>query len=112
MFEPKKIPTEQSELILLPCHFSYVDGVIERVQFLKHDEDWSKNIKRAALNMIQVKLNEKNGVQGYQQTAEEMNNRICDDADFDKAITIPEVYFLSNPIKLLKFNNSKFNSKI
>ena len=104
MFEPKVIPTEKEELLLLPCHFTY-DGVIERIRFLKHDEDWSKNIKRAVLNMIQVNLNEQTNVQGKQPTDEEMSNRIGDDFCKSRAFTISEVNFLSDSIYCLIYFN-------
>nr|CAD2180193.1 unnamed protein product [Meloidogyne enterolobii] len=60
IFEPKQIPQEQRQKLELCCQFDYVDGVIVRVQFDKQDEQWSKNMKRGVLNMIQMNLRQNN----------------------------------------------------
>ena len=106
MFEPKVIPAKKKEFLQLPCNFVYADGVIERIRYQQRDEDWSKNIKRAVLNMIQVNL-KMNNAQGL-RLPEEMNNsqmnRIDENmygfVDKSKAFMIPEVRFLPNPINL------------
>lgn len=66
MFEPKQIPQEKYRQLQLTTQFIYADGVIERIQFHQQDETWSKNIKRAVLNMIQLNL-KKNNAQGLRQ---------------------------------------------
>jgi hypothetical protein len=60
IFEQKRMPSEEQRLLQLPAVFIYVDGVIERIQFHAQDQPWSKNIKRAVLNMIQLNLKRNN----------------------------------------------------
>uniref|UniRef100_A0A914HBT3 Vitellogenin n=1 Tax=Globodera rostochiensis TaxID=31243 RepID=A0A914HBT3_GLORO len=54
-FEQANIPSQAKLQLQQPCQFSYSDGVVERVQ-CQQDEDWSKNFKKAVLNMIQLNL--------------------------------------------------------
>lgn len=63
IFKPKQIPNEKEQILEMPCYFIYIDGVIDSVRFQSQDEHWSKNIKRAVLNMIQLNL-KKNNAQG------------------------------------------------
>jgi hypothetical protein len=76
MFEPKQIPQEKYRQLQLPAQFIYADGVIERIQFHQQDDTWSKNIKRAVLNMIQLNL-KKNNAQGL-RLSEELSNAQLD----------------------------------
>jgi len=62
-FERKEVPAELKQMLELPLSVSYVDGVIERINFHENDNVWSKNIKRAVLNMMQLNL-KRNDVQG------------------------------------------------
>lgn len=55
MFESKQLSGAQQTLLKLPAMFSYTSGVVERIKFHRNDEVWSKNLKRAVLNMIQMK---------------------------------------------------------
>jgi len=59
VFETMRIAEEKRRSLELPAQFIYADGVIERIQFHPQDEAWSKNIKRAVLNMIQLNLKTK-----------------------------------------------------
>ncbi|KAI6231775.1 hypothetical protein M3Y95_00417100 [Aphelenchoides besseyi] len=62
-FESRDIPQELKQMLEMPLSVSYVDGVVERINFHEDDAAWSKNIKRAVLNMIQLNL-KRNDVQG------------------------------------------------
>jgi len=62
-FERRDIPVEVKQQLELPLSVSYVDGVVERINFHEDDSVWSKNIKRAVLNMLQLNL-KRNDVQG------------------------------------------------
>jgi hypothetical protein len=62
-FERREIPVEVKQQLELPLSVSYIDGVVERINFHEDDSTWSKNIKRAVLNMIQINL-KRNDVQG------------------------------------------------
>ncbi|KAI6212243.1 hypothetical protein M3Y99_01841300 [Aphelenchoides fujianensis] len=62
-FERREIPQELKQTLEMPLSISYVDGVVERINFHEQDAAWSKNIKRAVLNMIQLNL-KRNDVQG------------------------------------------------
>ncbi|KAI6215600.1 hypothetical protein M3Y94_00403900 [Aphelenchoides besseyi] len=62
-FESRDIPQELKQMLEMPLSISYVDGVVERINFHEDDAAWSKNIKRAVLNMIQLNL-KRNDVQG------------------------------------------------
>lgn len=42
------------EHLNLPLEFSYVDGRVENIRFSKQDKPWSKNVKKAVLNLIQL----------------------------------------------------------
>ena len=55
MFESKQLSGAQQTQLKLPAMFSYTGGVVERIKFHRNDEVWSKNLKRAVLNMIQMK---------------------------------------------------------
>ncbi|KAI1713929.1 lipoprotein amino terminal region domain-containing protein [Ditylenchus destructor] len=57
MFERKEVEQEKREKLQIPLQFTYNDGVVERIQFQAQDPIWSKNIKRAVLNLIQLNLN-------------------------------------------------------
>jgi len=62
-FDPKQVPAELKQILEMPLSVSYVDGVVERINFHEDDSTWSKNIKRAVLNMMQLNL-KRNDVQG------------------------------------------------
>jgi len=80
-FEKRELPTELKEKLQTPYTVSLVDGVVERINFDEKDSAWSKNIKRAALNLLQLNL-KRNDVQGLkmessqpQTEEEEKENR-------------------------------------
>lgn len=71
LFEKRELPEEIRRTLEMPCTVSLVDGVVERINFDEEDRAWwdfrydqslacyfyrSKNIKRAALNMLQLNL--------------------------------------------------------
>lgn len=89
MFEKKNFDEQKTLELEMPCEFRYVDGVVERIQFHPEDKPWSKNVKRAVLNLIQVNMNNNNVEKNtqYTESSEEQH-------ELDRAYTIPEVYFL------------------
>ncbi|KJH41555.1 lipoprotein amino terminal region [Dictyocaulus viviparus] len=44
------------ELLEMPVRFSYKNGMIGDIQFSEQDEEWSKNVKRSIINMLQINL--------------------------------------------------------
>jgi hypothetical protein len=92
MFEGKRIPQEKYRQLQLPAQFIYTDGVIERIQFHEQDDVWSKNIKRAVLNMIQLNL-KKNNAQGL-RLPEELNNGQLDNEESQPQPGEPESFVL------------------
>jgi hypothetical protein len=56
-FEKRELLGEHKDLLELPMHFSYVNGVASKLEFTKKDATWSANIKRAFVNMLQMNLN-------------------------------------------------------
>lgn len=62
-FERRELPQELKQILEMPLSASYVDNVVDRINFHEDDSTWSKNIKRAVLNMIQLNL-KRNDVQG------------------------------------------------
>jgi hypothetical protein len=64
------------EELQMSCTFEYSEGSIERIYFNEKDTVWSKNIKRAILNLVQLNLKERDN-----QQDEERNVRIEDLSD-------------------------------
>jgi len=56
MFEAKPIGEEQKSSLSLPAEFRYEQGVVSQINFVGEDKSWSRNIKKAILNMIQLNL--------------------------------------------------------
>lgn len=85
MFERKQIDESKQRELNLPCDLGYENGVITRIQFHPEDKIWSKNIKRAVLNLIQINLKPVN---------EQNNRNIMNDDEklyIAKAYKVPEV---------------------
>jgi len=127
IFEPKQIPDEKHRKLQLPAQFIYVDGVIERIQFHPQDDTWSKNIKRAVLNMLQLNLR-KNNAQGLRLPEELSGNQdylmAADDEDWEsqpdkaRAYTLPEItiegecqtmYSIQKPSQKDSYDQKLFN---
>ena len=88
LFEDRPIDSETLEQLRMPCSFDIVDGVIERIYFHQKDPVWSKNIKRAILNMVQLNLKQRNSnVEGLQGDLSE------DRSSTSNMFTLPEVQF-------------------
>ncbi|KAF7632668.1 Vitellogenin domain-containing protein [Meloidogyne graminicola] len=93
MFEPKQIPQEVRQILEHCFTFNYVNGMIVRIHFHKDDVNWSQNIKRGVLNMLQLNLRQNN----VQRESEEMrggenvmgNNKNVDQLAY--GYTIPEM---------------------
>jgi hypothetical protein len=83
-FERKEIPSELRQTLELPLAVSYVDGVVERINFDENDSTWAKNIKRAVLNMLQLNL-KRNDIQGLK-----MKSSMPEDKDV-QVFSIPEI---------------------
>lgn len=64
--EQKEIEPDHLKKLALPLQFNYEDGLVERINFDSGDDVWSKNIKRAVLNLLQVNLKARN-LSGEQQ---------------------------------------------
>jgi len=121
IFEPKSMPQQKQRQLELPCQFSYADGVVERVQFHDQDDTWSKNIKRAVLNMIQLNL-KRNNAQGLRSgdDQEQQNEEDQEEGQLSKTaktFTIPEItvegacqtMYTINPAKDQQQGDSAFN---
>lgn len=95
LFETSRIDSELLEELEMPLKFDYVDGLVERIYFHSKDSAWSKNIKRAALNMLQLNMKRRvMNIQGFEMEAPLRQ-------DEDKNIptymfTLPEVSSLSS----------------
>ncbi|CAJ0957633.1 unnamed protein product, partial [Mesorhabditis belari] len=55
-FEPIEPSKEQEEFLSLPVRFRYESGRVSELEFDSSDPTWSRNIKRAAINMLQVNM--------------------------------------------------------
>ncbi|KAL3114579.1 hypothetical protein niasHT_014386 [Heterodera trifolii] len=67
-FEETNIAEQIRQQLLTPCQFSFADGVIERVKCPQDTEEWSKNAKKAVLNIIQLNLKQ-NNAQGLHKSS-------------------------------------------
>uniref|UniRef100_A0A7E4VJH3 Vitellogenin domain-containing protein n=1 Tax=Panagrellus redivivus TaxID=6233 RepID=A0A7E4VJH3_PANRE len=64
--EEKTLEAEIQAQLEYVCKFDYVNGLVEKIYFHGKDNTWSKNIKRAILNMVQLNLARRNtAVQGF-----------------------------------------------
>jgi hypothetical protein len=59
LFDEHQIDTQKIEELQMPCSFNLNDGIVERISFDGKDAVWSKNIKRAILNLVQLNLKER-----------------------------------------------------
>lgn len=84
VFKQSTIDEKKQRELQLPCEFIYVDGIVERINFHPEDKTWSKNIKRAVLNLIQVNMNRKNQ-QSLETSLEQESN------EMRSTYTVPEV---------------------
>ncbi|CAD5217142.1 unnamed protein product [Bursaphelenchus xylophilus] len=80
-FQRQQLPEEVQKQLELPFECDFVDGVFERLVFHEQDSVWSKNIKRAAMNLFQANLKRTN-VQGLQMEKEEQSSNF---------FTVPEI---------------------
>lgn len=55
-FEEKDFPQATKNQLRLPTRFAIRDGSVEEIQFHKEDTAWSKNVKRAILNLVHLNL--------------------------------------------------------
>lgn len=74
----------------MSCTFEYSEGVVERVYFNGKDTVWSKNIKRAILNLLQLNLKERDN---QQQRDEEIIENETTEFSSSKMFTVNEVSF-------------------
>lgn len=88
LFEDQQIESELLEQLQMPLRFDYVDGLVERIFFHQKDSSWSKNIKRAVLNMVQLNLKRRaTNIQGLE--IEQLRND--DKTTQSSMFTLPEV---------------------
>lgn len=103
MFQPKKMDDAKLRELQLPCDFRYVDGVVKTIQFHDDDKPWSKNIKRAVLNLIQMNLKQQNAI----VSAEDNNEEIMNESEkffTSKAFSVPEVKMIIRSSKFHPYN--------
>ncbi|KAI1725330.1 lipoprotein amino terminal region domain-containing protein [Ditylenchus destructor] len=81
MFKSAQLEEDKNKELEYPVQFDYTDGVVEHIQFHNEDSAWSRNIKRAVLNLIQLNLNAE---QKYDQQEEENESAF-------KTFTLPEI---------------------
>jgi hypothetical protein len=106
IFEPKQIPVKRNHQLQLPAEFNYVDGIVEGIQFHQEDVGWSKNIKRAVLNMIQLNLQKK--AQGLQQSEQESNATPIDQQEMPEGTQSGEelvLYFIVANLTIFFLNS-------
>ncbi|KAL3079863.1 hypothetical protein niasHS_014145 [Heterodera schachtii] len=91
-FEDTNIAEQTKQQLQTPCQFSFADGVIERVQCPQDAEEWSKNVKKAVLNIIQMNLKQ-NNAQGLHKSgashAEQFQQELA--SGQGKSFKIPEI---------------------
>jgi hypothetical protein len=101
----KQIPDEKQRQLELPVQFHYDEGVVERVQFNEGDDVWSKNVKRAVLNMLQLNL-KRNNAQGlrtgdeqeWQNEEENSSENGQQMSELGQTFNIPEVDSFTNSL--------------
>lgn len=102
MFERKSLDEQKERELLLPVQFKYVNGVVEQIRFHPEDKPWSKNVKRAVLNLIQINLNRKN----FEQTISfEEQNELRSNMPF--TFTVPETTIEGNCMTTYTLNENK-----
>ncbi|KAL3076037.1 hypothetical protein niasHT_032634 [Heterodera trifolii] len=90
-FDETNIAEQTKQQLLTPCQFSYTDGVIERVQCPQDAEEWSKNVKKAVLNIIQLNLKQ-NNAQGLHKSGASPAEQFQREATRQgKSFKIPEI---------------------
>lgn len=57
------------EILEFPVHFNYSNGLVQEIFFHKADQEWSENIKRGILNMLNVNIGA-----GYDQKSKDGEN--------------------------------------
>ncbi|GMR61411.1 hypothetical protein PMAYCL1PPCAC_31606, partial [Pristionchus mayeri] len=62
LFDELELNEDQLRQLRLPLRFRYENGLVSEIEFDREDAEWSKNIKRVYLNMLQVDLSRKNVV--------------------------------------------------
>ncbi|CAD5210885.1 unnamed protein product [Bursaphelenchus xylophilus] len=70
--ERAQISEDKMAQLRLPVQFTIADGIVERVQFAENDPTWSRNIKKAMINLMQLNL---------QQTSFEPLKKATQEAD-------------------------------
>jgi hypothetical protein len=87
-FEDREIDTELLEQLHMPLRFDHVDGLVEKIYFNEKDSAWSKNIKRAVLNLLQLNLERRtNSING---DFEQVNSMEDDKSSLTRMFTLPE----------------------
>jgi len=90
LLERREMPEELLQKLQLPYVVSIVDNVVERINFHEDDSVWSKNIKRAALNLLQLNL-KRNDVQGLKLESSQPLEKDEQEKHRPTVFTIPEI---------------------
>ncbi|KAI6209112.1 hypothetical protein M3Y96_00186500 [Aphelenchoides besseyi] len=86
-FERRELSQEVQQTLEMPMFVKLTDGVVEKMNFHEDDSVWSKNIKRAVLNMMQLNL-KRNDVQGAEM---HQKNPEGEEDNNSPVFTIPEI---------------------
>lgn len=101
LFKTTLIDENKQRELQLPCEFVYINGVVERIIFHPEDKVWSKNIKRAVLNLIQVNTSYKLQQSEFETSLEQ------EFSNLKSTYTVPEVIKTKKFFYLFK-NNKLF----
>lgn len=89
--ESADINEQAAKALRLPVQFTLADGQVERVQFAKQDPTWSRNIKKAIVQLFQINL-KKTSFQVVEQQTTEQKPRVFTETETNLEGECPVVY--------------------